>query len=201
MPSRTKSSSEASLEVRPLRKNDWPILLKLFGDKGACGGCWCMWWRVERGGKLWEESKGARNKSAMKRLVESGKADGLLAFAGGEPVGWCSIGPRGDFPRLDRSRPFQTESPEGTWSVTCFYVKAGWRSRGVAAALLEAAVELARKRKARALEGYPVLPGSAAHQVPAAFAWTGVPRLFEKARFTNLTKRLDERNVFRKALR
>lgn len=204
MPARAgaaRTKTPAGVEVRALRKTDWPILAKLFGANGACGGCWCMWWRVERGGKLWEASKGARNKLALKKLVQSGKADGLLAFEDGEPVGWCSIGPRGDFPRLDRSRPFQAASPAGTWSVTCFYIKPGWRGRGVAEALLAGAVALAKGRKARALEGYPVKPAGDSRAVPAAFAWTGVPRLFEKARFTNVTKRADERNVYRKRIR
>jgi len=201
MPAPRKRPGRADVTVRALRKSDWPLISELFGANGACGGCWCMWWRLERGGKLWEESKGARNKLALKKLVESGKADGLLAFEDGEPVGWCSVGPRGDFPRLDRSRPFQAASPEGTWSVTCFYIKPGWRGRGVAEALLEGAVALAKRKKARALEGYPVKPAAGDRAVPAAFAWTGVPRLFEKARFANVTKRSDERNVYRKGIR
>ena len=53
--------TESSIEVRTLKADDWPVIRRLFGDNGACGGCWCMWWRVPRGGKLWEEAKGGKN--------------------------------------------------------------------------------------------------------------------------------------------
>ena len=44
------------LTIRLLTPDDWSILTKLFGSNGACGGCWCMWPRVPRGGKAWEEA-------------------------------------------------------------------------------------------------------------------------------------------------
>jgi GNAT superfamily N-acetyltransferase len=197
-PARTDKPKAAPLELRALRRNDWKIVLALFGDNGACGGCWCMWWRVERGGKLWEENKGRKNKAALRKLIEGGKAYGILAFSDGKPVGWCSVGPRQDYPRLHRSRPFQVDSPDGTWSVTCFYIPSKWRGKGVATALLKEAESLARRKGARALEGYPVKPTGKAALVPPAFAWTGLPRLFERARFPNITKHKDSRNVYRK---
>jgi GNAT superfamily N-acetyltransferase len=154
-----------------------------------------MWWRVPRGGKLWEESKGARNKRAFKRLVTSGRVLGCLAFAGVEPVGWCCVGPRGDFPRIERTRALRTAWDETTWSVVCFFIKSGWRGKGVATALLDCAVEIARKHGARTLEGYPVRPKGDA-QIPAAFAWTGVPILFESCGFANVAPPGNSRDVY-----
>ena len=49
----------------------WPDFEKLFGANGACGGCWCQWWRMPKGGKLWEETKGAKAKRMMKKLFAS----------------------------------------------------------------------------------------------------------------------------------
>ena len=156
-----------------------------------------MWWRLERGGKLWEQNKGAKNKRALKKLITGGKVFGCLAFNGAEPVGWCCIGPRGDFPRLARTTALQTDWGERTWSVVCFFIRAGTRRRGVASALLKRAVELARDSGAKELEAYPIRPKTeGGGEIPAAFAWTGVPRLFERQRFRNVTPPGNARDVY-----
>jgi GNAT superfamily N-acetyltransferase len=160
-----------------------------------------MWWRLPRGGKLWEESKGAKNKRAFKRLVTSGKVFGCVAFAGEEPVGWCCAGPRGDFPRLARTKALQTDWSDHTWSVVCFYIRAGRRHQGVATTLLKEAVKLARDNGATELEGYPVRPKKDGADMPAAFAWTGVPKLFEKHRFRNVTPPGNSRDIYCKAIK
>lgn len=82
---------------------DWGSTEALFGPRGACAGCWCMYWRVPSTGRYWERFKGARARAAFRKLVETGEARGALAFAAGEPVGWVSFGPRTDFPYLARS--------------------------------------------------------------------------------------------------
>lgn len=186
----------ARLRTRALRPNDWPIIERLFGPKGACGGCWCMLWRAPKGGSAFEESKGEKNRRAFKRLVTTGRVYGVLAFAGDEPVGWCSIGPRADFPGLQRSRVLQTDWRDGTWSVTCFYIPARWRHKGVATALLKEAVKLARANGARELEAYPVRVKAAGGDMPAAFAWTGVPALFDKHKFTNIAPPGHSREIY-----
>jgi len=187
--------------ARPLHPGDWPVIERLFGPNGACGGCWCMYWRLPRGGKLWEEHKGAKNKRAFKRLVTSGRVTGCLAFAGDEPVGWCCIGPRRDFPRLARVKALATDWDASTWSVVCFYIRAGWRERGVASALLDEAIKLARASGAKTLEAYPVKVKEDGRPMPAAFAWTGVPRLFERAGFEDVTPKGNPRPVYRRTFR
>jgi GNAT superfamily N-acetyltransferase len=184
--------------ARALGKSDWPHVERLFGTKGACGGCWCMLWRSPYGGKRFDADKGEPNRLAFRALVESGGARGVLAFAGDEPVGWLSFGPKSDFPYFERSRVLRAEQNDAAWAVTCVYLPAKWRGRGVATVLLEAAVELARNAGAPALEGYPVVPKGQG-KVPAAFAWTGVPALFEAVGF-----RADDsgpRVVYRRVLR
>ena len=189
------------LTVRALTPDDWPTVEELFGKNGACGGCWCMWWRLPRGGKLWEENKGANNKRAFRRLVTTGRASGCLAFAEGQPVGWCCVGPRADFPRLKRTRGLDTGWGARTWSVTCFFIRAGWRHRGVATALLKEVVNLARAEGAGELEAYPVRTRTDGAETPAAFAWTGVARLFERARFKDITPPGNSRLIYRRTLR
>lgn len=80
------------LEFHPLTLDRWKDLEHLFGERGACGGCWCMWWRLRRSD--FEQQKGKRNKAALKKIVKSGEVPGILAYAVDKPVAWCSIGPR-----------------------------------------------------------------------------------------------------------
>jgi predicted GNAT family acetyltransferase len=171
----------ADITVRPLGTDDWPLIERLFGANGACGGCWCMVWRLPKGGALWTESKGEPNRKAFKRLVVSGRASGVLAFRGETAVGWCSAAPKEDFAYFGRTRALDIDSPPKTWSVTCFFVPSRARGQGVAGALLRGAIELARKGGAAALEGYPVRPPASGEKTAAAFAWTGVPALFTAA--------------------
>jgi GNAT superfamily N-acetyltransferase len=177
---------EQSVTVRPVVPQDWCAITKLFGEKGACGGCWCMSWRVPRGGKLWEQSKGEPNRRSLRKLVLSGEQHAIMAFADGEPVGWCSFGPRAVFPRLERVKAFRREWQPGTWSIVCFYIHPRWRRRGVAQRLLEAATERAFALGAHEVEAYPVAwkKGPA----PAAFAYTGVPSMFDVAEYELLSR-------------
>ena len=188
-----------STRVRTLRRNDWPIIERLFGEKGACAGCWCMYWRSPFGGRKFEARKGEPNRKDFEKLVTSGAVHGVLAFSGRDPVGWCSIGPREDFPYLERSRVLKSDWSFGTWSVTCFFIATGYRRRGVATAMLDHAVTLAKKRGATELEGYPVRTREDGRKVAAAFAWTGVPALFESAGFEPIDAEV-ERPVYRRRL-
>ena len=181
--------------TRSLTAHDWPLIETLFGANGACGGCWCMWWRVPMGGKTWEAAKGEPNRAAFKALVESGRASGVLALAGDAPVGWCAAGPRREFPRIERSKALGRIWSDATWSLNCLYVPPRWRGRGVATALVASAVRLARARGASEIEAYPqaVKPGE---RQPGAFVWTGVPSLFESAGFEPLHKPVRGRTLY-----
>jgi GNAT superfamily N-acetyltransferase len=157
----------------------WPDLEALFGPRGACAGCWCMWWRVERGGALWEKTRGAPAKRAFKRLVNEGTAHGILAYAGDQPVGWCAFGPREDFPRISTVRAYKDVAiPPRLWSINCFFIQRDWRGRGVAGALLDAALRACKRAGAAVVEGYPVEGKSS-----AAFAWTGPRSIFDRRGF------------------
>ncbi len=188
-----------TLTARLLRDDDWPTIEELFGPNGACGGCWCMWWRVPRGGKLWDRMKGKNNRAAFRKLVESGEVHGVLAFSDGKPVGWCSFGPRRSHPRLERVRALRRNSPEGTWAILCFYIPSAWRRRGVARLLLQEATTQAFKLGAREIEAYPVVANSSAGPVPAAFAWTGVAALFEAAGYKKAAQQDRAGRVFIKS--
>jgi GNAT superfamily N-acetyltransferase len=184
--------------IRELTPKLWPSLEALFGPNGACGGCWCMYWRIKPGEK-YEDVKGPKAKRRFKSLVMKGKAHGLLAFAGDEPVGWCAIERREDLPRLDRAPSLRVGDAERVWSLPCFFIKAGWRRKGVAGALLREAEAVLIDRGAEIAEGYPTKP-STSDKIPAAWAWTGVPAMFESAGFQRADDRPRGKQRFRKQL-
>jgi GNAT superfamily N-acetyltransferase len=189
-------ATKSAFTFRPLKTSDWTHIEALFGETGACGGCWCMYWRVPSTGRYWAEHKGAPNRRSFRKLVEAGRAAGILAFEGRTPVGWCSLGPRADFAYLARARKLPPPPDGDCWSVTCFFIKAGYRRSGVAGKLLDAAINFARRNGASALEGYPSVPKAAGEKIADAFAHTGVPKLFEAAGF-EMTAKAGARNVYR----
>lgn len=176
------SESGAPIECRAATPDDAATITRLFGANGACGGCWCMHWRVEKGGAAWKACKGEPNRRAFLELLKQGHAQGALAFAEESPIGWCNFAPREEFPRLRRSRVLQYKAAPETWSINCFYIAPGWRGRGVASALLKEAIATAFERGARVLEAYPA-PQKPREKLVAAFAWTGTLSLFAKAGF------------------
>ena len=103
-------------KTKKLTPRLWPDIEELFGKTGACGGCWCMSWRREKGDD-WEANKGAENKKRLKSLVLSGKAHGVLAYYGKEPIGWCSFDRRLDYFKLDRSPSLKCDDAERIWSI------------------------------------------------------------------------------------
>jgi GNAT superfamily N-acetyltransferase len=141
-----------------------------------------MYWRLERGEK-WDELKGEEAKRRMQELVTAGRAHFVIAYRGGEPVGFCAYGKRKDFPRLDRSGSFVCDDADRVWSIPCFFVKRQHRGTGVAGALLAGALRVISARGGRIAEGYPVKPAKDGKSMPAAFAWTGTRSLFQKAGF------------------
>jgi GNAT superfamily N-acetyltransferase len=189
-----------TLKCRKLTRRDWPRIEKLFGPRGACGGCWCMLWRFDGPRSRWQKALGAANKRAFKRLVEAGRVRGCLAFSGREPVGWVSVGPKREFAYFKRSRSIAPSDDPRDWCVSCFYVPAAWRGKGVASALLAAAVDLAVRSKARSIEGYPLVPREPGELAPAAFAWTGVPALFERCAFERAKNPIAKKVIYQRRL-
>ena len=173
-----------TLEVHPLTPERWGDLETLFGKRGASSGCWCMWWRLPRA--QFQQQAGQRNKEALKAIVDSGQPPGLLAYAGGEAIAWCSVGPRPAFTALERSRTLKRVDDAPVWSVVCFFVAKPFRRRGVMVPLLTAAVEYARAHGAKIVEGYPVEP---TQRLSGDRGYTGVVSAFRKAGFVEVLRR------------
>ena len=184
----------APYHFKPLTPVRWGDLERLFGKRGACGGCWCMYWRLSR--PEFEKRKGEGNRRAFKALVARGAARGVIAYHGSEPVAWCAVGPRDDFPRLARSRVLSPVDDQPVWSVTCFFVARPHRRRGLSVGLLTAAAGMAGRSGARLLEGYPQEPRGAS--MPDAFAWTGLSGAFRRAGFEECARRSPTRPIMRR---
>lgn len=184
------------LRFHPLTPDRLPDLELLFGPRGACAGCWCMWWRTTPA--EWEKGKGAGNLDAMRRQVRAGVVPGILAYDDAGPVGWCAVEPRAAYTRLARSRTLAPVDDQPVWAAPCFFVARRARGTGLTFALLGSAVEHARRKGANFLEGYPVDPRGA---MADAWLYTGLARTFAREGFTEVARRSPTRPVMRKALR
>ncbi len=183
----------------PLTPVLWPALERLFGANGACAGCWCMFWRLEKGERF-QDIQGATAKRRFKALVQAGRTEGILAFIGDEPVGWLALGRRTEFPKLDRAPSLACDDARDVWSVPCFFVHRLHRGKGVAAALLARAVEVLEKRGAHIVEGYPLKAQAEGKPIPAAFAYTGTVPLFTRQGFEIVAPRPKGKQRARKLL-
>jgi GNAT superfamily N-acetyltransferase len=112
-----------------------------------------MYWRI---GSAYRKRPEADNKQALQQIVEEGAPPGLLAFEGGRAVGWCQLTPRSDLPWLDKTWRLRRVDDMPVWSISCFYIRRGYRRRGVASALIDAAVKAAQQAGAPAIEAHPL---------------------------------------------
>jgi len=190
-------NASRDLSFYPLTPHRWADFERLFGPRGACGGCWCMFWKLSR--TDFERMKGEGNRQAQKSAVDSGEVPGLLAYRAGEPVAWCAVAPRSAYPGLARSRILKPLDDEPVWSITCFFVAKDSRRSGLTVHLLRAAVDYVARHGGRIVEGYPTEPRRA--QAPPAFVYTGLASAFRQAGFLELARRSETRPIFRCVIR
>ncbi len=183
----------SNLDFFPLTSDRWDDFTQLFGERGACGGCWCMWMRLTR--SVFEQQKGELNKNAIKEFVDSGNIPGLLAYQNDEPIGWISVAPREEFSVLQRSRILKPLDDKPVWSVACFFIDKKYRNQGLSVRLLHAAIEYVKQEGGEIVEGYPVEPRK--DRMPAAFAWTGLASAFLAAGFSEKVRRSETRPIMR----
>jgi GNAT superfamily N-acetyltransferase len=163
----TARTAKDALSIVPANEASWEDLQAVLGMRGDAFRCQCQRYKM-RPGEAWASFPVEERADRLRAQTGCGqpKSDttsGLVAYLEGEPVGWCAVEPRSAYPRL-RSKcrvPWEGRSENkadaNVWAVTCFVTRAGFRRRGVSRALARAAVDFARERGARALEGYPML--------------------------------------------
>src|SRR5512136_980719 len=106
-----------NLEFHPATPDRWADVERLFGERGACGGCWCQAWR--KTAKDFHADTGVKNKRSLKMIVERSDEPGILAYADGKPVGWCAVAPREAYVRLLNSKVLKPLDEKPVWSVSC----------------------------------------------------------------------------------
>lgn len=178
-----------SLRIKPLTPDLWPALEDLFGEKGGCSGCWCMYWRI---GAAYRKRSPELNRQDLRRVVMDGPPPGLLAFDADLAIGWCQITPRDSLPWLDHVWRLRRLDDIPVWSISCFYIRIGYRRQGVATALIRAAVDAARKAKAPAVEAYPLDGGLSPSSTSTGYAST-----FARLGFKEVARRSLERPMMR----
>jgi GNAT superfamily N-acetyltransferase len=189
----SKTGSFLNLKFHPVTPSRWMDFENLFGERGACGGCWCMLWRLPR--SKWQQQLGEKNRKALKRIVDSGEVPGILTYSDGKPIGWCAVAPRETFQLLERSRIMGKVDEKPVWSVVCFFVAKPFRQKGMSVAMLKAAAEYAGKKGAKIVEGYPIEPKK--DRMPDVFANTGLASAFRQAGFKEVLRRSETRPIMR----
>lgn len=188
-----KIKLKSKFKFYPVTKINWKDFENLFGEKGACAGCWCMYWRMRR--KDYDLQRGSGTKKIMKNLVNNGTVPGIIAYDNNKPVGWCSVAPREDFPVLENSRVLKRIDEKPVWSIVCFFIQKEFRKKGLSLELLNAAITFVKMNKGKIIEGYPVEPKSG--KTADVFAWTGLASAFRKAGFKELERRSETRPIMR----
>lgn len=184
------------LKFQILTPATWKQFELLMGEKGGCGNCWCMYFRLPY--KTFQENKPSGNKKEMKKLVNKGEPQGLIASIDKEPVGWIAMAPREDYMKLEKSRAFKRIDDKPVWSITCFFIRKEFRHKGLSQELIKGAVDFARKKKIKILEAYPAIPYD--EKVPSPFLWVGVLSSFIKNEFTVVQRNGKSRAMVRKEL-
>jgi GNAT superfamily N-acetyltransferase len=191
------------LRIVPANEASWEDLLAVFGAADA-GRCRCQRFKVA--GWIWRDSTQEQRTAMLRAQTACGEpgaaaTSGLVAYVDGDPAGWVAVEPRTAYPKLRGSRiPWsgrhEDKDDPDVWAVTCFVVRKGYRGRGLTYPLALATVDFARRRGARALEGYPMIadPGK-------VITWgelhVGARQVFADAGFVEVSHPTPRRVVMR----
>lgn len=160
-------AAAAEVRIVPANEASWEDLQAVFGTRSSAARCQCQRYKLrprEAFSKFPVEERASRLREQTRcGHPESETTSGLVAYVDGEPAGWCAVEPRTAYEGLLRvfrvpwEGRAEDKDDDTVWAVTCLLVRPGFRNRGLAYGLVRAAVELARERGARALEGYAML--------------------------------------------
>ena len=190
------------LTVVPADQASCEDLQTVLGTRGQGARCQCQRYKLqprESFGSFPVEERADRLRQQTDCGSGSGTTSGLVAYLDGEPVGWCAVEPRTEYRGLLRNNRVPWEGrdedkdDDTVWAVTCLFTRAGFRRQGISRALARAAVEHARTRGARALEGYPMTTTNAI----AEELHVGTVSVFAGAGFTEVARPTVRRAVMR----
>lgn len=195
---------DGALDVRALTSGTWDDFEAVLGRNGGARGCWCMHWRLSIAD--WMELKGDGNRQAMRALAtepasgESASAEpapGVIVYRDDEPAAWCSLGPRTDFPRLERSTLLAPIDDKPVCAIVCVFIHRRHRGAGLLSTVLSAATEFAFAAGHEIVEGYPVDPPPG-KRAGADTAMTGMASGFREAGFVEVARPRADRPIMRR---
>jgi hypothetical protein len=176
----------------PLTSKQWADFSSLFGERGACGGYRCMYWKLSN--EDFRAGVYEKNRVAQKALVDSGVVPGILAYRDEIPIGWIALELRDHYPRLMRSRILKPVENKPVWFL-CFFTPRDQRGCGETVRLLGAAMEHVYRHGGRTLEGYPIDTGD--KRISPTAVYTGTVSAFVRAGFIEVARNSTKRPIFR----
>jgi GNAT superfamily N-acetyltransferase len=168
------------LTIEPVTRKNWNKLVQLFGEKGACGNCWCMYFRLKKA-DFQEGKVNDGNKHSRKEIIFNDRPAGLLAIYEEQPIAWCAFAPRKDFIKLENSRVHKRIDDKPVWSIPCLFIDKHFRRHGVSVEFLKGVARYAKTQGIKIIEAYPTIPTT--NTIPDSFAWIGIFKSFERAGF------------------
>jgi GNAT superfamily N-acetyltransferase len=200
----TRMTTDAAISVVPANEASWDDLQAIFGARGDASRCQCQHFKITHA--QWRSVPVDKRAERLREQTGCGHPEarttsGLVAYLDGEPVGWCAVEPRTAYVRLLRTRvPWtgrdEDTTDDGIWAVTCFVTRVGFRRRGVSRALARAAVDFARERGARGIEGYPMITRRG-QEVVWGELYVGSRSIFAAAGFAEVSRPTRRRAVMR----
>ena len=184
----------SQLTVEPVTIKNWNKFIMLFGEKGACGNCWCMYYRLSKA-DFQKGKANEGNKKAIKEIIWEGKPVGLVALLKDKPIAWCAFAPREDFIKLEKSRIHKRIDNKDVWSIPCLFIDKHYRRSGVSVQLLKGAIKYAKGVGIKIIEAYPAIPTQ--DKIPDTFAWVGLYKSFERAGFKVVDRKSKNRPMVR----
>lgn len=189
----------SDLEILPLTTEQLADVAGLFAEGGDPKWCWCASFHLRNADLTKDpETNRAVFEEKMASAADENRAPGLIAYLEGDAVGWVSFGPREDYLRLRHSTVLAPVDDTPTWSVVCFVVSRKARGRGVASALLDAAVAYARDHGATTIEGYPVEIDEG--RIPSPNLYMGKLSMFQRVGFEVVERRRAAPNTVVRAI-
>jgi GNAT superfamily N-acetyltransferase len=191
------------VNIVPANEATWEDLQTVFGTRGPAARCQCQRYKL-RPREAFRNFPVEERAARLRAQTDCGHSEaeatsGLVAYLDGEPVGWCAVEPRPAFHGLVRNNRVPWEgrdedkADDSVWALTCVFTRAGFRRRGIGRELVRTAVEFARERGARAIEGYPMTTKDALLEE----LHCGTEATFTAAGFSEVTRPTVRRVVMR----
>jgi GNAT superfamily N-acetyltransferase len=173
----------------------WEDAVAVMGTRGDPASCWCQFFRLRNAD--YRLTSVADRRDELREQAGQAPPPGVIGYdEDGTPAAWCGIAPRAAYPRLATSLVSKaTQDTDGLWSVVCFVVRVGLRRKGLSSAVLDGALELARRHGARAVEAYPI--DLAVRTPSSSELYHGAFHVFQRAGFTEVARPKPDRPVVR----